>query len=421
MSRTASAALTVYDDPRAKFSALRQLYGDWASTNAVPAQVRPAVARAWQRRTASNHAVAEPLPESTVAGRRESNGGLRDVLPILQGLLLDVAEQAGNELVVCDADAVVLWLKGPRTVRQRSERLGFVEGACWAEPRVGANALGTSLLDETPVQIFGPEHTDEGHHGWVCTGAPIMDPVRGTPLGAITLSGPLVSAHPNTLALVSAAVKVAEESLRSGHRQQLHRLARTVAGLSGPHLLVDPAGWVAASAGFRVGEQVWVPGTLSAGPVWLPNLGGFSATEVDGGWLLRPQAGQGRTLILTDSPEPAAILTGAGTGAASTGRGAPGDQDERIPLSRRHLQILQALAAHPTGLSARALAVEVYGCETDTVTVRAEISRLRRRLGPMIAARPYRLTVPATLTTASSAPASLTETTGLASRTGSVG
>ncbi len=385
MSRTASAALTVYDDPRAKFSALRRLYGDWASTNAVPAQVRPAVARAWQRRTASNHAAAEPLPEAAVAGRRESNDALRDVLPILQGLLLDVAEQAGNELVVCDADAVVLWLKGPRTVRQSSERLGFVEGACWAEPMVGANALGTSLLDQTPVQIFGPEHTDEGHHGWVCTGAPIMDPVRRTPLGAITLSGPLVSAHPNTLALVGAAVKVAEETLRSGHRQELHRLAATAGDVRGPHLVIDAAGWVAASAGFRVGEQVWVPGRLSAGAVWLPNLGGFSATPVDGGWLLRPHtADQPRTLSLVDGPEPVAVLSGAGSP----------DGDERIPLSPRHLQILQVLSTHPEGLSARALALRVYGCETDTVTVRAEISRLRRRLGPLIATRPYRLTVP---------------------------
>lgn len=62
------------------------------------------------------------------------------------------------------------------------------------------------------------------------------------------------------------------------------------------------------------------------------------------------------------------------------------------PLSLRHAEILLLLAEHPEGLSADALAVLLHPGELSDVTVRAEISRLRRAVGPLLAAsRPYRL------------------------------
>ncbi|MEU2722984.1 helix-turn-helix domain-containing protein [Streptomyces smyrnaeus] len=65
---------------------------------------------------------------------------------------------------------------------------------------------------------------------------------------------------------------------------------------------------------------------------------------------------------------------------------------EPLRLGRRHSEILLLLAAHPDGLSGEELARELYG-ERDVhpVTLRAELSRLRQLLGPLLASRPYRL------------------------------
>lgn len=65
---------------------------------------------------------------------------------------------------------------------------------------------------------------------------------------------------------------------------------------------------------------------------------------------------------------------------------------ERIRLSQRHAEILLLLADHPEGLSADHLAMLLDEADLDPVTVRAELSRIRKLLGPSsIGSRPYRL------------------------------
>lgn len=64
-------------------------------------------------------------------------------------------------------------------------------------------------------------------------------------------------------------------------------------------------------------------------------------------------------------------------------------------LSGRHAEILLLLAEHPGGLTADGLAVLLSETELSGVTVRAEVSRLRRIVGPLLSeSRPYRLTRP---------------------------
>ncbi|KSU54927.1 MULTISPECIES: GAF domain-containing protein [unclassified Gordonia (in: high G+C Gram-positive bacteria)] len=63
-------------------------------------------------------------------------------------------------------------------------------------------------------------------------------------------------------------------------------------------------------------------------------------------------------------------------------------------LSRRHAEILVLLQAFPEGLNTEQLALKLAEDGLDPVTVRAEISRLRRDLGAdVVASRPYRLTL----------------------------
>lgn len=97
-------------------------------------------------------------------------------------------------------------------------------------------------------------------------------------------------------------------------------------------------------------------------------------------------------------------LTGAGAGARVAGGrlcvlgpDVPtlhlGGRDVRLSL--RHAEILLLLTQHPTGLTGDELAVQLSDHALSDVTVRAEVSRLRRVVGPLLSqSRPYRLTAP---------------------------
>jgi len=64
-------------------------------------------------------------------------------------------------------------------------------------------------------------------------------------------------------------------------------------------------------------------------------------------------------------------------------------------LTGRHADILVLLSRHPEGLSADHLAMLLDDKDLDVVTIRAEVSRLRRVIGAgYIESRPYRLLSP---------------------------
>jgi hypothetical protein len=66
-------------------------------------------------------------------------------------------------------------------------------------------------------------------------------------------------------------------------------------------------------------------------------------------------------------------------------------------LTGRHADILVLLSRHPEGLSADHLAMLLDDKDLDVVTIRAEMSRLRRVVGvEYIGSRPYRLRSPIT-------------------------
>ncbi len=59
-------------------------------------------------------------------------------------------------------------------------------------------------------------------------------------------------------------------------------------------------------------------------------------------------------------------------------------------LTPRHAEILYVLAHSPEGRSAASLAEDLFGDTDRTTTIRAEMPRLRRHLGGVLAQRPYR-------------------------------
>jgi hypothetical protein len=297
-------------------------------------------------------------------------------------------EEGDNILVIADARGRVLWRSGSPRVLGYADRLGFVEGAHWSETAVGTNGIGTALVSHRAVQLFSAEHFLRSHHPWTCAGAPIKDPRTGHVIGIVDVSGPAVTVHPTTVALVDLVARLAEAKLREAHDRTLNGL-RTVAApilarIGRPALAVDPDGWVAAVDSLPPHNRILLPDSDVPGRVWIPSLGTCDIEALPGGWLVRlaedgePGPAISRiTLDLRDANGPALDMVG------QFGRWRHG-------ISPRHAEILLVLARHRLGRSAPELAADLYGDRSRVVTVRAEISRLRRQFVGLVVGKPYR-------------------------------
>ncbi|MET0838906.1 MAG: GAF domain-containing protein [Marmoricola sp.] len=350
---------------------------------------RGPVAASWRRVAACGlepGSVPEiaPLPEAELQ-RRRAESELGEFVPRLTETLSSVID-AGQMIVVADPEGRVLWRAGTSGVRRMADGLGFVGGSAWTESNVGTNAIGTSLVLGEGVHIQGPEHFVDSHTRWGCAAAPLTDPWSGRTLGVVDVSGPSRGMHPAELALVEVAARLTSMELVERRRTELDRLraraAPLLARMSGDALAVDGDGHLAAAIGSRMPDRVVLPDDLEGGPVWLPTLGAAVAEPLAGGWLLRLGEDQGDIvtgLVLDLRGTPCLRVTGAG---GSWSR----------QLSPRHAEILAALIeAGATGRTASALALDLFGDADRVVTVRAEMSRLRRAVGSVLLSGPYRI------------------------------
>ncbi|MGW7263858.1 GAF domain-containing protein [Streptomyces sp. NPDC054842] len=353
---------------------------------------RPVIEESWERMLRSgvdpDHDFRAGLLGREEIEHRRRNSPLRHVLPVLREGLLSVADTTHHIMVVADAEGRVLWREGSPSVLRKADGHGFEVGADWREDVVGTNGVGTPLVTGRPVQVFSAEHFVRTHHSWTCTGAPITDPRDGRLVGAVDVSGPLETMHPATLALVDAVAKLAQARLRELHQSSLERLravaAPMLARLGGRAVVVDRDGWTAAVTGMPYTNRVALPASLGGdGLSRLPALGLCVVESLPGGWLIRvadePAPREASRIVLDLSHPRRRRVTVSGDAGSWTHE-----------LSPRHAELLYLLALHPAGRSAAGLADDMFGDPARTVTVRAEMSRVRRYLGAFLEHQPYR-------------------------------
>ncbi|MFW5417862.1 GAF domain-containing protein [Nocardiopsis sp. CNT-189] len=381
-------ALPAGTDPARHARLLKRVHEAAVSGGSPPVRPRPVIEDSWGRMR--GHGVdpergrpsAELRYEQLVTHREASP--LAEVVPLISGSLLGAAEDAGHVMLVTDARGCILWRDGSDPMRRLAEGAGLVEGAVWDEAATGTNAIGTALVVGRPVQVYSAEHYVRGLHRLTCACAPVRDPRDGRVLGAIDVTGPAATAHPSTLALVNAVARLAESHLRERHHDNLERLravaAPLLAGLREKALVVDENGWTAAAVHTEPVRRVALPRRIPGSSVWLPELGECLLEPLPGGWLVRPGGGEA-------APATRVVLDLAGPPEISLS-GPSGQWAHR--LSVRHAEVLFVLARNPGGRSAAGLSEDLFGSPAHVVTVRAEMSRLRRRLGGILESRPYR-------------------------------
>ncbi|MEQ3541581.1 GAF domain-containing protein [Pseudonocardia tropica] len=369
------------------------------SPGARPAGIRPEVRASWARSLAAAVDPEHSRPphdydRAELTDRRTAHP-LASVLPVLRDTLTEAAEQARHMMIVTDGQGRILWREGARAVLTRAERVDLVEGTRWSEDAVGTNAMGTALAGAAPVRIHSAEHLVSAYHPWTCAAAPVRDPATGRVVGTVDVTGPEESFHPTTLALVTAAARLAEHRLLAIAEAHDRRLREEywphLTRLGGaPGALLSAHGRVlAASPGSEFperialpdgGDRVVVDGVAVGG---VPLGGGPVAGVLEPlgeGWLLRlPAGGPVRTALTLP-------LLGARTPVVARRDGRP------VRLGLRHSEVLALLALHPEGLTADQLAAALYGDGGRAITVRAEVHRLRRAVGEdTVRTQPYRL------------------------------
>ena len=163
----------------------------------------------------------------------------------------------------------------------------------------------------------------------------------------------------------------------------------------GTAIAVDHPLQIFATEHFSRAVQRW---TCAAAPIHDPASGRLlGAIDVTGGdHLANPHS----LALVRATALAAEAWLGTHLAPASAGRVTALGRNEatltfggvRQRLGRRHSELLVLLLAHPEGRTGEELGFDLYGDEVSPVTVRAELSRLRRTLGPeLLESRPYRL------------------------------
>ncbi|WP_398863865.1 GAF domain-containing protein [Streptomyces sp. C11-1] len=329
---------------------------------------------------------SELLEADEIEHRRRSTA-LGELMPLLRSGLASIADAAQQIMVVTDTEGRVLWRQGNTGVLRRAHDICLEEGAAWAEAATGTNAIGTALAARAPIQVHSAEHFIRALHGWTCAAAPVRDPRDGRLIGVVDISGPASTFHPATLALVDSVARLAEGEIRNRHLAEIERLRAVAAPIlcriGGRALAVDTHGRLAAVTGMPPVDRLPLPKSLRPGRVWLPSLGMCRVEPLPGGWLVQVSDGGAE-----GPPRRVVLDLSRPRGLAVHLTGPLGTSTQR--LSPRHAELLFALSVHREGRTASELARDIFGDATRTVTVRAEISRLRRHLAPVLAHRPYR-------------------------------
>lgn len=376
-------------DPRKWAAVLRKAHRLALDRGSIPSVLRPVVASSWRRATSRGVDPDGPAPLSLdpeATRRTLARHPVSHLLPEVERMLREATEDSRYLVAMSDADGVLLWVNGHPQALEVAGEGGFEPGHLVSERALGTNAVGTSIELSHPVQIFSAEHFSRRLHGLTCSAAPIRDPETGELVAALDLSGDFRSSHPHSLTLVTSIARLVEETLRREMNERDNRLLTSFVehlgvGRGTRSALLTAEGRVVASY-----PKGWLGMRV---PV---DANGEFVFPEDQEVTLEPLDAPGGAFLVRARPRGARLRHSAViVEATAPGRVRVSQGNWRVDLSPRHSEIMALLVLHPEGLGSEQLLDLLRLPSRKAVTVRAEISRLRRVLGPILLGNPYRL------------------------------
>ena len=227
---------------------VEQVYA--VAEGARPPPAITAVSSSWQR-SANNHGVD---PVDGRAPRILTPRELKDSREPLDKLIFSaqdeidqlykVVREAGYVVLFCDSSGVAVEHRGDQAQASLFEHWGTWLGGVWSEAAEGTNGIGTSIVEERPVNVHRSQHFRSRHKDLSCSGAPVFG-ADGRLIAVLDVSAidPELSegAHALTGALaVKSARAIEERFFREQYRRDwIVAVAPPEGGASGMLLAVD--------------------------------------------------------------------------------------------------------------------------------------------------------------------------------------
>lgn len=186
------------------------------------------------------------IPRADFAVARERNRRLfAHAAPVME-LLFDQVAKTQSMVVLTDAQGTILHSIGDDDFLERAAAVALAPGVNWAECAKGTNAIGSALIDETPMLVHADEHYMHAHHFLSCQASPILDP-RGNILGVLDVTGDRRGYHQHTMGLVKMSARMVEnhwlnDDFRDALRLHFHQRPDFIGTLMEGILAVDRDG-----------------------------------------------------------------------------------------------------------------------------------------------------------------------------------
>ncbi len=174
--------------------------------------VRPVIARSWKRSAMCNVSTARGMMEVTAEPQIDEQF-LRCADPVIAELERLCVDAHGCVSLADPTGTISLFRGEPAMVRWAEKTFPTVGGAM-SEELVGTNSDGTAIEEGAAVQVWGGEHYNEALQDSYCTSVPIIDPLRRSIRGVLSLTLPeqlVVDLDPRTILMIvqSAGAEIA--------------------------------------------------------------------------------------------------------------------------------------------------------------------------------------------------------------------
>lgn len=191
----------------------------------VPDGLLPeSIQRSWKRCVKTGLSVdlkseIEFANQGAMSELREQNASLlAQAQPEMENLYGHIINTQ-SMVILSDSGGTILHAMGNPDFMGRAQRVALQPGVSWREDVTGTNAIGTALVEKSPVFVGGAEHYFERNTFLNCSAAPILDP-SGNVIGVLDISGDHRQPQEHTMALVRMSAQMIENRLFNVHFTQ---------------------------------------------------------------------------------------------------------------------------------------------------------------------------------------------------------
>ncbi|CAA7601085.1 RNA polymerase sigma factor 54 interaction domain protein [Acididesulfobacillus acetoxydans] len=183
-----------------------------------PIGVEPVILRSWQR--CLNHMIDyeriadnDILPARLLEERLHLEESLLHAARPVLSLLFNILKGCNHALLLSDRDGYIMDSRGDPFFLTKSRTVYLTPGVSWRETVKGTNAIGTALIEKTPVRVLGAEHFVQENHFLCSWAAPILGPDAGT-IGILDISAHAALSQARFLELAILGARMIEVNLR---------------------------------------------------------------------------------------------------------------------------------------------------------------------------------------------------------------